>query len=232
MPIINTGAGGSIQAGLVAWFDMQPNLINGNKIIARYSDQGTYTGTLVGSPTTGSTFGNGNYYIGFNGSSQYVSGDQDLDFARKGVSNHFSISLWYKFDASTSGAIITDYSAGSDATSIYRWEVQNGTNVIEFGIENGTDWSEATYYTNLGTSSFRHIVFTYDGANQRIYVDNSLVTTLASTYSVPYNSGQRFTWGGRFQSTAGTVAGRIGSIRYYNRAITSTEVSTLYEGVL
>lgn len=232
MPVINTGAGGSIQAGLVAWFDMQPNLISGNKIVARYSDQGTYTGTLYGSPSTGSTFGAGNYYLGFNGSNQYVIGDQDLDFARKGVSNHFSISMWYKFDASTTGAIVTDYSAGSDATSIFRWEVQNGTNVIEFGIQDGTTWSEATYYTNLGTSYHRHVVFTYDGSNQRIYVDNTLRTTFASTYTVPYSSSQRFVWGGRLLSVSGTNAGSIGNVRYYNRAITAAEVSTLYVNFL
>lgn len=232
MPIVHTGGGGSLQSGLVAWFDMNPIYVSGSTIVARFSDTGTYTGTLSGTPSTGSTGVDSTmYYMGFNGSNQYAYGNQDLDFARKGVSNHFSISQWLKFDADTSGAIVNDYSAGTDATSIYRWEVQNGTNVIEYGINNGTTWSEATYYTTLG-QTWHHVVLTYDGANQRIYVDNSLVTTYASTYTVPYSSSQRFTWGARFQSIAGTAACRIAHMRYYNRAITSTEIAALYNARL
>lgn len=232
MPIVHTGGGGSLQSGLVAWFDMNPVYISGSTIVARYSDNGTYTGTLNSSPTTGSTGVDSTmYYMGFNGSSQYAIGNQDLNFAQKGVSNHFSTSCWWKFDADATGGFPHDYSAGSDGTSIYRWEVQNGTNVIEFGVQNGSTWSEATYYTTLG-QTWHHIVFTYDGANQRIYVDNSLVTTAACTFTVPYSSSQRFTWGARNLSVSGAVSGRLAHMRYYNRAITSTEIATLYNARL
>ncbi len=229
MPIVHTAGGGSLQSGLVAWFDMNPIYISGTKIVARFSDTGTYTGTLVSSPSTGSTGVDSTmYYMGFNGSSSYVSGDQDLDFARKGVSNQFSVSQWHKFDSANVGSGITnDYSAGSDPTSIYRWEVQGAVNNIEFGVQNGSTWSEAAYNTNLGTT-WRHVVFTYDGANQRIYVDNSLVTTLACTFTVPYSSSQRFTWGGRFQGANAPIQASLAHIRYYNRVITTSEISTLY----
>ena len=77
--------------------------------------------------------------------------------------------------------------------------------------------------TALPTNSWTHLAATYDGANMRLYVNGSLVRTVARTGSPgasngPLRIGGNQVWGGEF------FAGAIDEVRVYNRALTATEV--------
>lgn len=220
--------------GLTAWFDMNPSYISGTTITARTNDGTNYTGALVNGVLTGQSGPtSGVYALTFDGSNDYAVGQQHLNFVGKGNADHFSIATWQKFNSSTiSQGINNDYCSGSDANSVFRWEMQGGDNMLEFGINNGSSWSEANYHVNMGTG-WHHVVTTYDKSYQRVYIDGVLQVTLAYTGTPAQNTSQRFTWGARFGvgSAASFVPCSFANMRYYNRAINSTEVARLYNEV-
>ena len=220
-----------IDTGLVAWFDMDSSYVSGSTITARYSNSGTYTGTFSGSPTRTDNGPTTNVdYLSFDGVDDYVTGGQRIPFSEGGTANTFSVSMWMKFNSSGQSSVFPmDYGAGTDASSVFRWEVQSGTtdNSIEFGVNDGTVWVEALYHTNMGTG-WHHVVFVKNSTQQLIYVDNSLVTTQASVSHNPiYDAGQRFMWGARNEGS-GFANVSFATIRYYDRPISTTAIARLY----
>ena len=148
-----------------------------------------------------------------------------------GTQHHFSVAHWIKFDSLPLPAMVTVIDAGTDPTTLYRWEMQSASSQVEFGIKSSPDFSETTNIT-LSTGTWYHIVFTYDDANQKVYINNSLVNTTAFTaYDPATNSAQRFQWNGRFGGGLNvnySIDARFYNIRYYNRALSADEVSLLY----
>jgi cytochrome c peroxidase len=76
----------------------------------------------------------------------------------------------------------------------------------------------------LTANTWTHLAQTYDGANLRLYVNGTLVRTLAVTGSIatstlPLRIGGNTVWGEYF-------AGRIDEVRIYNRALSAVEIQT------
>jgi hypothetical protein len=91
------------------------------------------------------------------------------------------------------------------------------------------------------TSVFRFNGFTYDGGLQtagacKIYYDgvsgsvatSTRANSLTATATTTNASNTKFTLAGRNASTTDAFAGRIGAVLQYNRALSSTEVNTIY----
>jgi hypothetical protein len=76
----------------------------------------------------------------------------------------------------------------------------------------------------LPVNAWTHLATTYDGANLRLYVNGTVVRTLAVTGSMavstgPLKLGGNGVWGEWF-------AGLLDDVRVYNRALTAAEVQT------
>jgi len=77
----------------------------------------------------------------------------------------------------------------------------------------------------LPTNAWSHLAVVYDGANMRLYVNGSLVRSVARTGSIATGEGVLHiggneVWGGEF------FQGLIDDVRIYNRALTAGEIST------
>ncbi|HUM93809.1 MAG TPA: PKD domain-containing protein [Candidatus Competibacter sp.] len=77
---------------------------------------------------------------------------------------------------------------------------------------------------SLATNSWSHLATTYDGVNQRLYVNGSLVAQRSikggiETSSKPLRIGGNSAWGEYFK-------GSIDDIRIYNRALSISEIQT------
>ena len=88
-----------------------------------------------------------------------------------------------------------------------------------------------SYGTNaylLGTNTgWYHIVGTYDGTSQKIYINGSLENTQARTGSI--NLTNKVLDVGRYNSSSGTeYTNQIAQPRIYNRALTAAEVQKNY----
>ena len=219
--------------GLVAKFYGGQN-VSGTTIT---STNGSYTGTFSATPSIVTDAPSGAKYTTSwdNNASVRCRGNQDISVISSGGTQHtFSVAHWIKLNNSNGPQMVTVIDAGSDALTLYRWENQGTTTEVEFGIRNNSgSFSETTGIT-ITEGDWLHIVFTYDDANQKVYVNNTLVNTTAYTASDPVtNSSQRFQWNGRFGGVASinNADMHLYNIRYYNRALTASEVTTLFTNV-
>jgi chitodextrinase len=169
------------------------------------------TATLVGSPTwTTGVAGNG---LTLNGTSQYLN-------AGNVGSAAFTLSAWVNATPDSSGAwhsvVIKQNSFG--------FEMNNG--VVYASVGDGSSWS-GTVQAPIASGVWKHIVQTYDGTNNRIYVDGVLVAS--GTGSLTNTSSNLLI--GSWNGSSEFFNGKIDEVRVYNGALTSAEVSTLYNSV-
>jgi photosystem II stability/assembly factor-like uncharacterized protein len=79
---------------------------------------------------------------------------------------------------------------------------------------------------------WKHVLCTYDGITQKIYVDGILmqqatVGAINTTNSIPLYFNYS-TWDGGYSNTNGRYGGGLDDIRIYNRALSDLEVTTIY----
>ena len=78
-------------------------------------------------------------------------------------------------------------------------------------------------HTSIALNTWTHLATTYDGANQRLYINGALVATKPQTGSTavsnqPLRIGGNGVWGEFFQ-------GLIDEVRIYNRALSAAEIT-------
>jgi hypothetical protein len=78
--------------------------------------------------------------------------------------------------------------------------------------------------TKLALNTWTHLATTYDGTNQRFYVNGVLVGTTAGTGSIAVSNGA-IRIGGNASSTGEFFQGLIDEVRVYNRALTAVEIT-------
>jgi hypothetical protein len=86
--------------------------------------------------------------------------------------------------------------------------------------------AEQTLYggTRLAANTWVHLAATYDGANQRLYVNGVQVSTRVQTGSILTSTGALRIGG---NSVFGEYFnGRIDEVRIYNRALTQAEIAS------
>ena len=160
----------------------------------------------------------------FNGSSSYVN----LNSSVISANSSFSISHWVKFDnvATTSGDR-SIHIGNSDAASGISIFVINSTLYLRIVDSNGNP-QDITY--SPSNNVWYNLVITYDNSTKQFkgYVDNVLINTLTITGFTPlgnYGSiGSRIGSGGANQF----LDGSIDQVRIFDRALTSGEVTQLY----
>jgi hypothetical protein len=77
----------------------------------------------------------------------------------------------------------------------------------------------------LPLNTWTHIATTYDGVNQRFYVNGVLVGTTAGTGSINVANGA-LRIGGNNSSVGEFFSGMIDEVRVYNRALSAAEITT------
>ena len=153
----------------------------------------------------------------FNGSNTYAYTDNIT------VGDNFTIAFWTKPDSSAMNTYASVISTGNNNTSDGRFQIDySGSNEIRFNVSGGTLTSD------LNTDEWNHIVITKTDSTEnltiRMYTDgieqdnDSQITTLWDLLKVGQNRNNGSYW-----------KGYIDELKIYNRTLTGTEVSTLYE---
>jgi hypothetical protein len=152
----------------------------------------------------------------FNGTNTYAYTDNIT------VDDNFTIAFWTKPDSSSMSQWDSAFSTG-DSTTSGRFQIDySGSNQIRFNV------SGSTLTTDLNADEWNHIVITKTDSTEnltiRMYTDgieqdnDSQITTLWDKIKVGLN-----------RSDGGYWKGYIDELKIYNRTLTGTEVSTLYE---
>lgn len=176
-----------------------------------------------------------------NNAAQFVLANSEvLEVASDlGITNGaISISLWVKLineiasgiwgfsikgDSSTHVhySIGYEYNAGTRRAYVNRQRQNNSNNLVRANV-------------TMGTSTWHHLVLTYDGATLQGYLNGTSMGTLATSGN-GVSAGQETFKIGRDSSgypggTLGYCDANIDEVDVWSRAITSTEVTELYNG--
>lgn len=146
----------------------------------------------------------------------------------------FSVSLWLK-KTTNPGAGVKHGQVyfGTNATRQLCYIVMDGN------VGTGTQITFATFSDDINsvatitTGTWYHIVATYDGSvTTKLYINGSLDTTrtLAAALNVVINAGGLIVGGDYLNGTsvAGFDNGMIDEVGIWSRALTSTEITQLY----
>jgi len=173
----------------------------------------------------GGKFGAGGY---FNGTTSEVttSNITGLD------TTTISISCWvYMHEVGTFNHFVSRFGTGGHST--YQFILRNTS---------AAKWSLATYdgtgsgdsLTSTATASVNtwyHVAAVIDGTSKKIYVNGSEVASSTVAFSVNTSSGAGLNIGGRDDlgaSNSERMNGKIDQVRVFSKALSSSEVTTLY----
>ncbi|MBI4127699.1 MAG: DUF2341 domain-containing protein, partial [Parcubacteria group bacterium] len=191
------------------------HLNEGSGTSAKDSSGQLNDGTLTNGPTwTTGKYGNG---LSFDGVNDYVGmGAISNSF----ISSRFTISGWFKSNATAGGEIFKMQANAQSDTGMY---------VNDAARKMGCNaWPSAgiNSITSVTDNSWHFGTCVYDGANLTLYVDG--VRENSSSISTPGTSASAGWNIGRHNAGTSFFNGSIDDVRIYNRALSAAEVSSLY----
>ena len=163
----------------------------------------------------------------FNNTNSYIELPSTIDDPMRSGSA-FTVSLWYKHATQTNsygGAIMKLL---NDIYNLIDVET-NGT--IRARVLSSSSVTSEVTSSALTVGDWYHIVWTGNTASGvSLYINNSLVgnTTWDGTFLTYTNSNYKYNRLGYQNQSVASLVGEIDQVRFFNRLITSAEVSTLY----
>ncbi len=181
-------------------------------------------GTLVNVPVRGAGIIGGALF--FNGVNSYVN---ITNAGPLNVSNHFSISLWFK-----PAQLINVASGRSDLFKKFGayWLLLNYPNKdgrLAFVLNNGAKRVNSTT-ASWTTGQWHHVVATYDGANMKLYVNGVLEGVTPSTLAPVKNTSPLQIGGNSEQGY--WFPGGMDDVRLYGCALSTSVVQSLFSGTV
>ncbi|MFC6877231.1 LamG-like jellyroll fold domain-containing protein [Flavobacterium myungsuense] len=201
--------------GLVAYypFDGNANDISGNG----------YNGTNNGANLTTDRFGNPNSAYSFNGTSNYIT----LGSSFTSGSSPKSFSVWFYVNSATYSWILSGGAplSNGQAFGLYYDESRYVGNLPHKLIFHGNGLNYDYGFGEIVFQSWNNVVITYDGKSVSSYLNGAFIGSSNKTLNTALNSLVRI--GSRSNNTA-YLNGKIDDIGIWNRALTPSEITTLY----
>jgi len=207
-------------------------------ITAYDSTYRNHDGSIEGTPT--STTGQIGTAFTFDGTDDYISLTNHADLRP----TEFTVSAWVKTTTSLASTIFASYSQETGAYSIVAGFILNiapttGLPRLTVGRDTNevisVDYEQAVGTSDITDGAWHHVAGTYDGAEIKIYIDGVLEDTVAWAGGVVYDSTNVVAIGARSDDGSTMTRfldGDIDDARLYGRAITQSEVITIYQSRL
>jgi hypothetical protein len=214
-------------SGLVGWWEFDGDTTDSTS----FGNDGTISGTVT---LTTDRFGNADSAYSFNGSTgSYITTTNQTGY------DEFSISAWVYNTDGTTGDVRTIVSNSRDCGAPACGTTNRGFNLSgtyfdnepRFGLFNSSD---GVIYGigdvgGAGTpaNDWVHYTGTYDGSTIRLYRNGVLYDSFAFSQSSMGTPSAPIRIGNLGSRTDYPWLGKIDDVRYYNRALTSSEVNVL-----
>ena len=167
-----------------------------------------------------------NQSASFNGSSSVITINSSFDF-----SSSFSISMWFNADALPSSTYVplffTDGYGGSN--SDYGVALYLYGNTIKPWIDRQATYTNIFTAGTLYTGTWYHVVLNRDyNSKWELFLNGSSLGTYTSAGLTDDYTPSSFSTIGKHANSAMWFDGRIDQTRIFNKALSSSEVTTLY----
>ena len=201
-------------------FDSTPNEHDGTANNAR-----VFTSEVTGVVNTGADFTQGNDYIDLNDKFTFIPDTLT-----------FTVSVWVRFEDWNDGDvsnIITNSDFSDDGGLYIRLDQRGSTNRLQASVGRGSNTGNSfqinfnSFNNNHDLNTWYHIVYTADGTNAYLYVDNVEVGTSSSFTSMlapPIHNLQI----GRSGRNERFLDGYVDEVAIFDRALTTQEIEFLY----
>ena len=209
---------GSLTQGLVGYW---PFCGNAN------DDSGNgNNGTVNGATLTNDRFGNANSAYNFNGTNNFI---ELVNSAQLDNMNDFSISTWYQvnntspqFQFLVSKDLMGDPPNGD-------WDFYVNYNKVKFDITINTNNNSGTQSSLILPNTWNHALITRNSSSGliNIYI-NGILENSFTGYIGPYSNTQKMNFGRQGSSNQHFLNGKLDDIGIWNRALTPSEVTQLF----
>lgn len=178
------------------------------------------------------TYNTGQYGGGavFNGSSSYITADKSMFGTGDGVANLWSISLWFKTDGSVTASRTLIGTKGNSAQAGFFLYMLSGGQIRYYEGNTSSNSQQLTTTATYDDSNWHNIVITRSGTTDvlTMYIDGTEVIA-PTTMTNPHTSHNFNLHIGRYPASAIFFwDGSIDQVRIYNSALSSTDVTNIY----
>jgi hypothetical protein len=230
-PYTLTGGSGDITSSLTLWWKFN----GGSGLTAADSSSGGHLGTL-GTSTAAPTWTTGCQLAGclsFDGTADYVT---TPDAADLDIVGDLTIAAWVKVTVATDATTVAQKEAGGSGSVPWLVEIENtGTpHWLWYQHMSGGNFDGYLVFTThtipTGTT-WQHLAFVRTVATKTValYVNGTLVQQLTYVNDLPEVNTAAVTVGGRPDNTARSLNGALDDVRIYARALSSEDVTALYQ---
>jgi len=189
---------------------------------------GNYNGTP--SNVTFGVDGQINYGTSFNGTSSYITANKSMFGTGDGVANLWSISLWFKTDGSVTASRTLVGTKGNSIQPGFFLYMISGGQIRYYEGNTSTNSQQPTTTASYDDGNWHNVVMTRSGTTDvfTMYIDGAEVIA-PTTMTNPHTSHNFNLHIGRYTASAIYFwDGTIDQVRVFNKALSSSEVSTLY----
>ena len=217
--LVATTAAQTLNTSLTACYDLNANAsepIN------------NLTGTVSVATATVDRFNNPASALRFNGTTNCYVQLPDNPLIKP--ASALSFALWVRPEATTGGMHIV-YTKNNQSSNFeaYQFEIFNGT-VFRLNKANSTLNDIVLSTTTITAGQWYHVVCTLDNTSLKLYVNGILEGTTNSTFNgFDYMTGKQVYIGATNESFNHPFLGSIDNLKFWNRIITQTEITQLYQ---
>ena len=201
------------------------------------NNTGTLTSMTQSIATAAGKIGQG---LKFNGVNSYVNlNDNNSVYSFIQNTAVFTISVWVKLNSLTSRQVLISNVLSIPKGFFFMWETINTTNgqkALRMALANGTAIFLDCHSDNNATildTKWHHVIVTANNSNPTFYVDGVEKTTTCPTSLGTLSTGNSIykTWIGEGNNNGSPLLplnALLDDMRIYNRALSATEITALY----
>jgi len=175
----------------------------------------TQSGTV---PTFNISGDGGTNSYEFDGNDDYL-----LKESFTSIAKDRTVSLWYKRDNTNKNAFLEFRKTGDNVGYLLSYNDNDYETIRNFMYDGST--AETATYLIADTTSWHHLVSTYDGANLKLYVDGILRDTEPATIT-PLVSDKLYI--GNIDGLTMDYDGLIDEVKIWNRSLNITEIQNVF----